>query len=150
MACCAQVLGDLLVYPNRMSFDIMEGGGKAPEPVGLLVVKVKAVTNIRGGGDLFSKARPAPRALSVQAASFATCPCLHHMCRAQHWLSLASPLPLRAPICISEHNALPHALSLPDLKSERVLAWSYCPCPCCITQQSQHCARIRYNFLHAV
>ena len=23
--------GDLLVYPNRMSFDIVEGGGKAPD-----------------------------------------------------------------------------------------------------------------------
>lgn len=54
-ACWVQVLGDLLVYPNRMSFDIMEGGGKAPEPVGLLVCKVKAVTNLKGGGDLFSK-----------------------------------------------------------------------------------------------
>ena len=54
--CWVQVLGDLLVYPNRMSFDIMENGGKAPEPVGLLVCKVKAVTNLKGGGDLFSKA----------------------------------------------------------------------------------------------
>ena len=54
-ACLVQVLGDLLVYPNRMSFDIMENGGKAPEPVGLLVCKVKAVTNLKGGGDLFSK-----------------------------------------------------------------------------------------------
>ena len=58
-----QVLGDLLVYPNRMSFDIMPGGGKPPEPVGLLVVKVKAVTNIKAGGDFFSKVRPAPAAL---------------------------------------------------------------------------------------
>ena len=30
-ACWVQVLGDLLVYPNRMSFDIVEGGGKAPD-----------------------------------------------------------------------------------------------------------------------
>ena len=59
-ACWLQVLGDLLCYPNRMAFDIMPGGGKAPEPKGLLVVKVKAVSNIRGGGDLFSKARTPP------------------------------------------------------------------------------------------
>lgn len=49
------MIGDMLVYPNRMSFDIMPNGGKPPEPVGLLVVKVKKVTDIRGGGDLFSK-----------------------------------------------------------------------------------------------
>ena len=55
-----QVLGDLLCYPNRMAFDIMPGGGKAPEPKGLLVVKVKAVSNIRGGGDLFSKVNTRP------------------------------------------------------------------------------------------
>ena len=54
-SCWLQVLGDLLCYPNRMAFDIMPGGGKAPEPKGLLVVKVKAVSNIKGGGDLFSK-----------------------------------------------------------------------------------------------
>ena len=60
--CWLQVLGDLLCYPNRMAFDIMPGGGKAPEPKGLLVVKVKAVTNIKGGGDLFSKARTPPAA----------------------------------------------------------------------------------------
>ena len=53
-------LGDLLCYPNRMAFDIMPGGGKPPEPKGLLVVKVKAVTNIKGGGDLFSKVRTPP------------------------------------------------------------------------------------------
>ncbi len=55
--CLLQVLGDLLVYPNRMSFDIMPGGGKPPDPVGLLVIKVKSVSNIKGGGDLFSKVR---------------------------------------------------------------------------------------------
>ena len=52
-----QVLGDLIVYPNRMSFDIMPGGGKPPEPVGMLVIKVKCVSDIHGGGDLFSKVR---------------------------------------------------------------------------------------------
>ena len=60
LRCWLQVLGDLLCYPNRMAFDIMPGGGKAPEPKGLLVVKVKAVTNIKGGGDLFSKVRTPP------------------------------------------------------------------------------------------
>lgn len=54
---CAQVLGNMIVYPNRMSFDIMPGGGKPPEPTGMLVVKVKSVTDIHGGGDLFSKVR---------------------------------------------------------------------------------------------
>ena len=67
-ACSMQVLGDLLVYPNRMSFDIMPGGGKAPEPVGLLVLKVKAVTNLKGGGDLFSKVHPSSVALLVGSA----------------------------------------------------------------------------------
>lgn len=65
-ACWAQVLGDLMIYPNRMSFDIMEGGGKAPEPQGLLVVKVKAVSNIKGGGDLFSKVRKVVSALPIR------------------------------------------------------------------------------------
>ncbi|KAK9915888.1 hypothetical protein WJX75_005707 [Coccomyxa subellipsoidea] len=53
-----KVLGDMIVYPNRMSFDIMPGGGKPPEPVGMLVIKVKKVTDIHGGGDLFSKVDP--------------------------------------------------------------------------------------------
>ena len=64
-----QVLGDLLVYPNRMSFDIMPGGGKAPEPVGLLVLKVKGVTNIKAGGDLFSKVHPSPGVLGGSASA---------------------------------------------------------------------------------
>ncbi|CAL8470422.1 g9964 [Coccomyxa elongata] len=53
-----KVLGDLIVYPNRMTFDIMPGGGKPPEPIGMLVVKVKNVSDIHGGGDLFSKVDP--------------------------------------------------------------------------------------------
>ena len=78
--CWLQVLGDLLCYPNRMAFDIMPGGGKAPEPKGLLVVKVKAVSNIKGGGDLFSKARtpPAGPALALLARSSALS--LSHRC----------------------------------------------------------------------
>ncbi len=47
----------MIVYPNRMSFDIMPGGGKPPEPKGMLVIKVKRVSDIHGGGDLFSKVR---------------------------------------------------------------------------------------------
>ncbi|EIE27098.1 hypothetical protein COCSUDRAFT_45729 [Coccomyxa subellipsoidea C-169] len=53
-----KVLGDMIVYPNRMSFDIMPGGGKPPEPKGMLVIKVKRVSDIHGGGDLFSKVDP--------------------------------------------------------------------------------------------
>lgn len=52
---CLQVLGDMIVYPNRMTFDIMPGGGKPPEPIGMLVVKVQNISDIHGGGDLFSK-----------------------------------------------------------------------------------------------
>jgi hypothetical protein len=58
----AQVVGDMVVYPNCMSFDIMENGGRAPEPVGMLVLKVKQVTGIKGGGDVFSKVRASPGA----------------------------------------------------------------------------------------
>ena len=59
------------MYPNRMSFDIMPNGGKSPEPKGLLVVKVKAVTNIKAGGDLFSKVHSSPIALWWQMHPFA-------------------------------------------------------------------------------
>ena len=38
-----QVIGDLLQYPNSMSIDIMEGGGKSPPPIGLLQVKVSSI-----------------------------------------------------------------------------------------------------------
>lgn len=50
----------MIVYPNRMTFDIMPGGGKPPEPIGMLVVKVKNVSDIHGGGDLFSKVTSFP------------------------------------------------------------------------------------------
>jgi hypothetical protein len=65
----------MIVYPNRMSFDIMPGGGKPPEPVGMLVIKVKKVTDIHGGGDLFSKVThlvpsPASAMLPRQHAAF--------------------------------------------------------------------------------
>ena len=56
--CGAQVVGDLLQYPNKMSFDIMDGGGVPPPPIGMLQVKVKSVKNITAGGDLLSKVDP--------------------------------------------------------------------------------------------
>ena len=39
--CGVQVLGDMVVYPNKMTFDIMEGGGVPPDPVGMLQVKAR-------------------------------------------------------------------------------------------------------------
>ena len=45
----------MLVYPNRMTFDIMPNGGNPPEPKGILVLRIKSVTDIKGMGDLFSK-----------------------------------------------------------------------------------------------
>ena len=50
-----QVIGDMLVYPNRMTFDIMPNGGNPPEPTGMLVVRIKSVSDIKGGHELFSK-----------------------------------------------------------------------------------------------
>lgn len=35
-----QVMGDMIQYPNRMTFDIMEHGGVPPPPCGMLQVKV--------------------------------------------------------------------------------------------------------------
>ena len=61
------------MYPNRMSFDIMPGGGKPPEPVGMLVIKVKKVTDIHGGGDLFSKVRHLVLSCLCYVASPACC-----------------------------------------------------------------------------
>ena len=36
----AQVLGSMLIYPNRMAFDIMPNGGQPPVPQGMLHIKV--------------------------------------------------------------------------------------------------------------
>jgi hypothetical protein len=47
----------MLVYPNRMTFDIMPNGGNPPEPTGMLVLRVKSVSDIKGKQDLFSKVR---------------------------------------------------------------------------------------------
>ena len=56
----AQVVGDMLVYPNRMTFDIMPNGGNPPDPKGVLVLRIKSVSDIHGKGDLFSKVPPPP------------------------------------------------------------------------------------------
>ena len=53
--CGGQVMGDMLLYPNSMSFDIMEGGGIQPPPKGVLQVTVVRVPKLSGGGDLLSK-----------------------------------------------------------------------------------------------
>ena len=45
----AQVLGSMLVYPNRMSFDIMPNGGQPPTPMGLLHIRVVDVDVASGG-----------------------------------------------------------------------------------------------------
>lgn len=39
-----QVIGDMVQYPNKMTFDIMEGGGVPPPPVGLLQIKASPHT----------------------------------------------------------------------------------------------------------
>ncbi|KAK9825678.1 hypothetical protein WJX81_002318 [Elliptochloris bilobata] len=43
------VLGSMLVYPNRMSFDIMPNGGNPPAPLGLLHIRVVDVDVSSGG-----------------------------------------------------------------------------------------------------
>ena len=45
----------MLVYPNRMTFDIMPNGGNPPDPTGMLVLRIKSVSDIKGGSDWFSK-----------------------------------------------------------------------------------------------
>lgn len=53
----AYTVGDLLVFPNQMSFDIMENGGRLPEPEGMLSIKLCRGFNLRGG-EIFSKTDP--------------------------------------------------------------------------------------------
>ena len=55
-----QVLGGMLVYPNRMSFDIMPNGGQPPAPLGLLHIRVVDVDVASGGLPIphLHKARP--------------------------------------------------------------------------------------------
>ena len=50
----------MLVYPNRMSFDIMPNGGQPPTPKGLLHIKVLDVDVASGGLPIphLHKARP--------------------------------------------------------------------------------------------
>lgn len=50
----------MLVYPNRMSFDIMPNGGQPPAPVGLLHIRVLDVDVASGGLPIphLHKARP--------------------------------------------------------------------------------------------
>jgi len=44
-----QVLGSMLVYPNRMNFEIMPNGGQPPVPVGMLRIRV-VDTDMSSGG----------------------------------------------------------------------------------------------------
>ena len=53
------IVGDMLVFPNQMSFDIMENGGLAPEPEGMLTVSLISGTGIKGNStEIFSKSDP--------------------------------------------------------------------------------------------
>eukprot|EP00951_Prasinocladus_malaysianus_P001380 scaffold9426_cov30-Prasinocladus_malaysianus.AAC.1 len=52
------IVGDMLVFPNQMSFDIMENGGRPPEPEGMITVKLVKGTGLRSANDLFSKCDP--------------------------------------------------------------------------------------------
>ena len=51
----AQVVGDMIRYPNQMSFDIMEGGGAMPPPQGMLVIKVVGIPKLHGAGHWWDK-----------------------------------------------------------------------------------------------
>lgn len=42
----------MLIYPNSMSFPIMENGGVDPPPQGMLTVKVLRADKLKGGGAL--------------------------------------------------------------------------------------------------
>lgn len=55
LALPVQVMGDMLLYPNSMSFDIMENGGVQPPPQGILHVTIVRIPKLSGGGDLLSK-----------------------------------------------------------------------------------------------
>lgn len=52
-----QALGSMLIYPNSMSFDIMEGGGVPPPPQGMLLIKVLRGSGLKGK-ELTSKIDP--------------------------------------------------------------------------------------------
>ena len=42
----------MLIYPNHMSFPIMEGGGIPPPPQGMLTIRVLRADKLKGGGTL--------------------------------------------------------------------------------------------------
>lgn len=52
-----QALGSMLIYPNSMSFDIMEGGGVPPPPQGMLLIKVLRGSGLKGN-EVTSKIDP--------------------------------------------------------------------------------------------
>lgn len=52
-----QALSSMLIYPNSMSFDIMEGGGIPPPPQGMLLIKVLRGSGLKGK-ELTSKIDP--------------------------------------------------------------------------------------------
>ena len=74
----AQVLGSMLVYPNRMSFDIMPNGGQPPAPKGLLHIKVLDVDVASGGLPIphLHKARP-PDLLDLASGDLPISPPAH-------------------------------------------------------------------------
>lgn len=45
-----QALGTMLIYPNSMTFDIMEGGGIPPPPQGMLTIKVLRANGLGSAG----------------------------------------------------------------------------------------------------
>lgn len=47
----------MLIYPNSMSFDIMEGGGVPPPPQGMLLIRVLRGSGLKGK-ELTSKIDP--------------------------------------------------------------------------------------------
>lgn len=52
-----QALGTMLIYPNSMSFDVMEGGGVPPPPQGMLLIRVLRGSGLKGK-ELTSKIDP--------------------------------------------------------------------------------------------
>ena len=66
-----QVVGDMLRYPNQMSFDLMENGGALPPPQGMLVIRVVGIKKLHGVGHWWDKVTPAPSYLLQKAAAAA-------------------------------------------------------------------------------
>lgn len=57
-AVVAKVVGDMLLYPNKFSVDLMPGGGLPPPPLGMVEVRIERVDKITDGGSLLSKVDP--------------------------------------------------------------------------------------------